>query len=114
MWKVVVVVLALLRPEDRLTGCCCRGATSADGTEGGAREKIYVGGFFPITGSYSAFGPGLVPAAALAVQHVNARVDVLPGFELEFINVDTKVNGRKLDEQTNRAAVGRTGVYAEE
>lgn len=52
---------------------------------------IYIGGFYPITGDLSSFGRGLIPAAQLAVDHINERDEVLPGYKLQLINTDTQV-----------------------
>ena len=57
-----------------------------------AVTTLHVGGLFPISGS-SAFSAGksFVSASELAIDLVNSRTDVLPGYRLHLIWNDTQV-----------------------
>jgi ABC-type branched-subunit amino acid transport system substrate-binding protein len=57
-------------------------------------KTIYIGGFYPITGDLSSFGRGLIPAAQLAVNHINSRANVLNGYKLALINADTQARNK--------------------
>ena len=59
-----------------------------------AVKTLYIGGFFPLTGSSLRLG---VSEAVLGVSHlamsiINNRSDILPGYQLQLIWNDTKVS----------------------
>ena len=54
-------------------------------------KTLYVGAFYPLTKAFSSWGQGCLPAAELAVRHINQRGDILPGYRLQLINMDTQV-----------------------
>jgi len=57
-----------------------------------AVTTLHVGGLFPMSGP-SAFSAGksLLSASELAIDLVNSRTDVLPGYRLQLIWNDTQV-----------------------
>ncbi len=55
------------------------------------KNTLYLGGFYPLTKAFSAWGVGCLPAAELAIDHLNNRLDILPNFTLKLINMDTQV-----------------------
>ena len=59
--------------------------TSDDG-----KTILYIGGIFPMSGGWAG-GQGCRPAAQMALQHVNERDDILPGYHLEMIQHDSEV-----------------------
>lgn len=57
-----------------------------------AMRTLHVGGLFPMSGSsVASAGKSLLPASELALNMVNRRVDVLPGYQLQLISNDTQV-----------------------
>ena len=58
---------------------------------GAAEQTLHIGAFYPLTKAFSAWGAGCLPAAELAVEHLNNRSDILEGYRLELINFDTQV-----------------------
>nr|CAB3247966.1 gamma-aminobutyric acid type B receptor subunit 1 [Phallusia mammillata] len=54
-----------------------------------ARQEIYIGGVFPMTGGWSG-GQACLPAAMMAIDDVNERKDVLPGYKITMIDKDSK------------------------
>ena len=56
----------------------------------GPRRAIHVMGFAEID-SASWSGSGVIPAIEMAVEDVNSRPDILPGYELNVIMKDSKV-----------------------
>lgn len=57
-----------------------------------AVSTLHIGGLFPMSGSsvFSA-GKSLLSASERAIEMVNRRNDVLPGYQLQLIWNDTKV-----------------------
>ena len=54
------------------------------------RIPLYLGAFFPLGGGWD--GSGVIPAVEMALDHVNARHDILPGYELMMVWKDTQVS----------------------
>ena len=67
--------------------------SSASGKPMSDRGKIplYLGAFFPVGGDWD--GSGIIPAVEMALDHINARQDILEGYELRMVWNDTKVSG---------------------
>ena len=55
-----------------------------------AVKELYIAGLFPYTGRWHG-GKAIHAAASLALEHVNANKDILPGYRLVLIGNDTKV-----------------------
>ena len=53
--------------------------------------KLYIGGIFPNSGGTWDGGKGCLPAAQMALEDVNNRTDILPGYELKMIWNDSQV-----------------------
>lgn len=51
---------------------------------------IYIGGLFPFRGSWHG-GHALMTAAQMAIDHINMKPDLLPGYRLNMIWNDTQV-----------------------
>ena len=63
------------------------------GSPGGKEDtlkKLYIGGIFPMTGGWAG-GKGCRPAVTMALQAVNRRPDILPGYKLEMFYNDSQV-----------------------
>ena len=58
------------------------------------KTKLVIGGIFPMEGGWAG-GKGCRPAVDMALQDVNSREDILPGYELEIVAHDSRV--RALD-----------------
>ena len=77
--------------------CFSKTTTNAyqNGTSNLDRESskmiIYFGAFYPLSGPFSQWGKGCLPAAQLAVNHINNRSDVLKDYQIQLINMDTQV-----------------------
>ena len=54
-------------------------------------EEIHIGGIFPMSGGWSG-GVGCRPAVDMALEAVNARPDILPGYKLVMMANDSKVS----------------------
>ena len=59
--------------------------------QNGRKMVIYFGAFYPLSGPFSQWGKGCLPAAQLAVNHINNRSDVLKDYRIQLINMDTQV-----------------------
>ncbi|XP_072047141.1 gamma-aminobutyric acid type B receptor subunit 1-like [Amphiura filiformis] len=66
-------------------------ATSAYPMDGGAEIPLYIGGLLPFSGG-GWNGIGLLPGMNLALEQINRRKDVLPGYQLRMITNDTQCN----------------------
>lgn len=68
-------------------------APSSPGTESGAQNgskiPLYIGAFFPFGGGWD--GSGIIPVVEMALDDINAREDMLPGYELRMVWNDTQV-----------------------
>ncbi|CAD5123050.1 DgyrCDS11431 [Dimorphilus gyrociliatus] len=51
---------------------------------------LFIGGIFPMTGGWGG-GKGCKPAVEMALEHVNKREDILPGYRLEMVANDSQV-----------------------
>ena len=58
-------------------------------------KTLYIGGIFPMTGGWAG-GKGCRPAVDMALEDVNSRQDILPGFKLEMVANDSRVNVNQL------------------
>lgn len=54
------------------------------------RPVIWILGMFPMSGPFSG-GQGMLPAAELALDHINSNPDVLPDYQLAMAWGDTQV-----------------------
>ena len=52
---------------------------------------LYIMGLFPITGDNFQRGPSARIATQLALEHINDREDILPGYEVKINWIDTEV-----------------------
>ena len=59
---------------------------------GTPKKVVYVMGLFGMEGSWPG-GNAMLPAAQLGLDHVNAREDILPDYELRTAWSNTKVSG---------------------
>ena len=72
-------------------------ATSSPGAEKGSMDygdgpiPLYIIGLFPISDDKFHRGPSARIASQLALEHINSRKDVLPGYEMKMSWIDTKV-----------------------
>ncbi len=59
----------------------------------GQTKYLHIAGLFPVTADSveGEIGQGVMPAVELALQHVNAHPDILPGYDLNIIWDDTQV-----------------------
>ena len=55
-------------------------------------KKLYIGGIFPNSGGTWDGGKGCLPAALMALEDVNNRTDMLPGYELKMFHNDSMVS----------------------
>lgn len=56
-------------------------------------ETLHIAGLFPMTGTGGWIGgSGCLPAALMALDDVNARQDLLPGYKLEMTHKDSQCN----------------------
>jgi gamma-aminobutyric acid type B receptor len=56
-------------------------------------QTLYIAGLFPLTGTGGWIGgSGCLPAAEMALDDVNARQDLLPGYKLELTYKDSQCN----------------------
>ncbi|XP_072045624.1 gamma-aminobutyric acid type B receptor subunit 1-like [Amphiura filiformis] len=53
---------------------------------------LYIMGLFPILGDEFNRGPSARIASQLALEHINDRADILPGYEMKMNWIDTKCN----------------------
>ena len=53
-------------------------------------KDVYIVGLYPFEGAWRG-GPAMLAASQLAVEHVNQRGDILPGYTLNLLWNDTKV-----------------------
>ena len=61
----------------------------------GKSSKLYIGGIFPMTGGWAG-GKGCRPAVDMALEDVNMRADILPGYLLEMVANDSRVSALHL------------------
>ncbi len=59
------------------------------GPEIANKTALYVGAFFPFGGGWN--GSGVIPAVQMAIDDINSRPDILPGYELKMVWNDTQV-----------------------
>ena len=64
---------------------------NSDGPASGKRQTLYIGGIFPMTGGWAG-GKGCRPAVDMALEDVNNRTDILPGYVLEMVANDSEVS----------------------
>ncbi|ESN97887.1 hypothetical protein HELRODRAFT_101913 [Helobdella robusta] len=56
---------------------------------GGLLKNLYIGGIFPLNGSWAG-GRGCLPAALMALHAVNERADILPGYRLNMVALNSE------------------------
>ena len=56
----------------------------------GREKTLYIGGMFPMTGSWAG-GKGCRPAVEMALDDVNNKADILPGYALKMVHNDSRV-----------------------
>ena len=56
-----------------------------------ADKPLYIGGIFPMTGSWAG-GKGCRPAVDMALEDVNNHPDILPGYTLNMVANDSMVS----------------------
>ena len=55
----------------------------------GGKIPLYLGAYFPFSAVWD--GSGIIPAVEMALDHINARQDILTDYELRMIYNDTQV-----------------------
>ncbi|XP_072016482.1 gamma-aminobutyric acid type B receptor subunit 2-like [Amphiura filiformis] len=60
----------------------------ADNITSDGKIPIYLGGFFSLSGAWVT--SGIIPAVEMALDHINARADILPEYDLKMVWNDTK------------------------
>lgn len=65
--------------------------TQPESSNDNGLTKLYIGGTFPNSGGSWDGGKGCLPAAEMALEDVNNRTDILPGYELQMIWNDSQV-----------------------
>ena len=70
-------------------------------------KTLYIGGIFPMTGGWAG-GKGCRPAVDMALEDVNSRPDILPGYKLQMVANDSMVSMS----QTNPDACFNLCLYA--
>ncbi|XP_072015066.1 gamma-aminobutyric acid type B receptor subunit 1-like [Amphiura filiformis] len=60
----------------------------ADDITSNGKIPIYLGGFFSHTGVWDS--SGILPAVEMALEHINARSDILPKYDLKMVWNDTQ------------------------
>ena len=77
-------------------GCGAQNASQPSFTETqttigqkGAKIPLYIGALLPFGGGWD--GSGLVPSIDIALEKINERDDILPGYDLQVIWNDTQV-----------------------
>ena len=63
---------------------------SSSSTSETDKIPLYLGAFFPVGGDWD--GSGIIPAVEMALDHINAREDILTDYELRMVWNDTKVS----------------------
>lgn len=63
---------------------------TAEELEAGVKP-LYIGGIFPMTGGWAG-GRGCRPAVYMALEDVNKRPDLLPGYKLKMVANDSRVS----------------------
>ena len=63
--------------------------STKSGAQDGSKIPLYIGAFFPFGGGWDA--SGIIPAVEMALDDINARVDILPKYELKMVWNDTQV-----------------------
>ncbi|XP_042202554.1 gamma-aminobutyric acid type B receptor subunit 1-like [Callorhinchus milii] len=58
------------------------------------KRRLYIGALFPMKGAWPG-GQACLPAASMALRHVNNRQDILPGYQLQLIHHDSMCNPGK-------------------
>ena len=61
-----------------------------DDLESGVKP-LYIGGIFPMTGGWAG-GKGCKPAVDMALEDVNKKADILPGYKLRMVSHDSRVS----------------------
>ena len=76
-------------------GGACAAARDEDseGRTSSQRRVLDVGGLFPFSGPAAVHGWGVVPAAMLALAHVNENPNILGSHTLRMAQYDTQVGG---------------------
>ncbi|XP_039624625.1 gamma-aminobutyric acid type B receptor subunit 1 isoform X1 [Polypterus senegalus] len=59
------------------------------GLSSSGKKPLYIGALFPMSGGWPG-GQACLPSAKMALEHVNNRHDILPGYELKLIYQDSK------------------------
>ena len=63
--------------------------STESGAQNGSKIPLYIGAFFPFGGGWD--GSGIIPVVEMALDDINAREDILPGYELRMVWNDTQV-----------------------
>ncbi|XP_072047140.1 gamma-aminobutyric acid type B receptor subunit 2-like [Amphiura filiformis] len=64
--------------------------TNISQSDGGVKIPLYIGGLMSLSGVWEV--SGLVPGIDLALEQINAREDLLPGYDLQIVWNDTQCN----------------------
>ncbi|XP_077869869.1 LOW QUALITY PROTEIN: gamma-aminobutyric acid type B receptor subunit 2-like [Saccoglossus kowalevskii] len=75
-WSIVVIAVPRVQPIEEANN-----------------TSLYILGLFPFDTPIWAGGQSYLPATQMALQHINARDDILPGYELKMMWRDSKCDG---------------------
>ncbi len=93
-FSVISLLIAMLvNGATLLKGEDATGKASLTFSAGGYSDNLtdlYIMGLFPMEGSWAG-GLGIMPAVQIALEHINDRLDILPGYRLNLIWDNTKV-----------------------
>ncbi|XP_072017779.1 gamma-aminobutyric acid type B receptor subunit 1-like [Amphiura filiformis] len=92
MLHLVLLLLTLVTPNCGYSYQIKPGEEYSGDDDGSGLTSLYIGGIIPYTGKSWAGGKGCLPAAQMALEDVNNRTDILPGYELKMIWNDSACN----------------------
>ena len=85
LWTILIILVEAILPPVTSTGNMFKRSSQT--------RYLHIAGLFPVTADSveGEIGQGVMPAVELALQHVNAHPDILPGYNLNIIWNDTQV-----------------------
>ena len=86
----LLTFIALLVPSPYVNASNYVPNTFPRGNRPGRERTLHIGGMFPMAGSWAG-GKGCRPAVEMALEDVNERMDILPGYALKMVSNDSKV-----------------------
>ena len=58
-----------------------------------AQQNLTIAGLLPMTGAWPG-GTAMLASAQLALEHINAREDILPNYNLRLVHGDSEVGNK--------------------